>query len=483
MGLAKNSLLYLISNISIKATSFFLLPLYSHLVAPEVYGHIYVVAAFSNFLAVFLPLSMSICISRFFFDCKTDDEVNRLYSTIVLFVFLTSAVFIIPCFVFLDQLSNLINLPRGYVLAGLVMSFLNVFYQVLLALLYACQKAVKVSVISTCVGVFQIIIQLVLVLLMEDKGAALLITMLIHSVTTFVIFVIYSKPYLCLTFNWSETGKYIKYSLSQFPSDVSNWLVNFTDRIFINKYINSASAGVYGIGSNIGQIPMMIFNSLNSAFSPYVNSQYKTIEEENNFESVEELKNNLSKVFMVVSSLLLMLMTSLVVMSNNIMQLLNPAYSDAFIVIVVMMLASLMNNFRCIFMAPLAYNISYTKVKSIIWVFAGVINILMNFYLIPRYGIYSACINSLITYTITFFLMLYYGKKAISIDYDWSILLKTLAISAVFSFTIFLGSGWLAFVTKVLLLPIYIYVCDKCSLKINLNKILYQYVKIIRNKQ
>lgn len=481
MGLAKNSFLYLISNTLIKAASFFLLPLYSYLVPPEAYGYIYVVSALSNFIAVFLPFSMSICISRFYFDCKGIDEVKSLYSTIVLFVFISSSVLITPMFIWSGKIAFFLNLPQNYFVIGLVISYFNIYYTLILALLYVCQKAKQVSITSAAVGIGHIILQLALVFSMEDKGMALLLTMLIQAISVFAIFLFYSKPYLSSRFDLGNTIKYIKYSLSQFPSDVSGWLVNFTDRIFINKYISPASAGIYGIGANIGQIPMMVFTSVNSAFTPHVNSQYKDMETSEG-ETLDGIRTRLSYVFMVVSSIMMMLMTLMIVLANNIVSILSPAYSDAFLVIIIMLLASLMNNYRCMYMAPLAYNIKYTKVKSLIWVVAGVLNISLNFFLIPRYGIYAACINSLITYTITFLLMLYYGKKAIYMKYDWNLLLKVLMVSLLYSSLILLGKGLEWFIVKIIVAIPYLYVCLNSILKIQVVKIAKNFIKNIKTR-
>lgn len=481
MSLAKNSILYLVSNIFIKATTFFLLPLYSHLVPPEIYGHIYVVSALSNFMGVFLPVSMSICISRFYFDCIGEESVKRLYSTILLFVLISSTTILTPLFFFRDYLADLISLPEPYLTSALVMSFFNIFYQIILALLYVCQKAKKVSITSTCIGVFQIILQLTLVTSMENKGMALLSSYIIYSFTTFIIFIVYSRPYLTFDFDLKNTGKFIKYALSQWPSDLSGWLVNFTDRIFINKYIGAASAGIYGIGANIGQVPMMIFSSVNSAFTPFANSKYKEMEVSDDIE-VEKAKNELSNAFMVVSSIMMMITTFMIVLSNNIINLLSSAYADAYLVIIVMLISSLMNNYRCMFMAPLAYNTKYTKIKSLIWVFAGFINIVLNFYLIPRYGIYAACTNSLITYTITFLLMLYYGKKAIYMEYDWRKLLKVLAFSLLYLSLLLCGNNPYWLILKFVIVVPYVYCCLYYIFEIDIINKIENYVKVLHNK-
>lgn len=468
MSLAKNSLLYLVATLCIKSTSFFLLPLYTNLVPPEVYGQIYVVSALQTFLTIFLSISLQICISRFYFDCINFQEVKQLYSTILLFVFAVSTVAITPFFIFSHGVADFLNIPSNYLIYGLIMSYLGIYYQIIMSLLYAMQKAKQVSITSICVGIFQIVLQLMLVINMEDKAMALLSTMMAQAIASFIIFLIYSRPYVTFSFNFSQTNKYLKYSFSQFPSDVSGWFVNFTDRIFINKFIGHAGTGIYGIGANIGMIPGMIFFSMNSAFTPYVNSQYKAIEVAHTTVAENQLRTNLSRTFLVVSGILIIVNVFFVAFSRDIIHLLNKAYADAFFVVVVMLITSLMNSFRIMYMAPLAYNIKYTKVKSLVWVVAGLINIVLNYYLIPEYGIYAACLNSLITYTITFLLMLYFGKKAFYLKYQWGDLLKVTLISVLYASTLALDSSLLTIVIKALLFIPYAYICVKMILKIDI---------------
>lgn len=113
-SLLKNSFLYLIATISIRATSFLLLPFYSHLVSPEEYGYVYMVSAVSTFFNMVMQFSMHACISRFFFDCEDEESVKRLYSTIVLFISINSVIIFTLLWCFNEQLAVLINLPTVY---------------------------------------------------------------------------------------------------------------------------------------------------------------------------------------------------------------------------------------------------------------------------------------------------------------------------------------------------------------------------------
>lgn len=474
--LLKNSFLYLVATISIRATSFLLLPFYSHLVSPKEYGYVYMVSATSTLFNMIMQFSMHACISRFFFDCEDEKSVNRLYSTIVLFITINAAIIFVLLWFFNRQLSSLINLPVIYFKLTLIISFLGVFYNAILALLYVKQNAKKVSITSICIGIFQIFIQLLLVVHLEDKAMALIGTLCLNSILTFIIFLIYSKPFFTVNFDFSRAKKYVYYSFSQFPSDVSGWFVKFTDRLFINKYIGVASTGIYGVGCTVGQIPAILFMSLNSALVPYLYGKYRDM---NN--GIEDSEHELVKTVAIVSSSLMILITVLIVLSNNIISLLAPEYASALLVIIVMLMTSLVDCYRIVYMQPLSYNIKYTKVKSLIWLISAIFNVLLNIYLIPKYGIYGACFSSLTSYFFTLVLILYFSNKAIPIHYDWSSWVKVFLLSLIMLLLLFLDDGLGTLVLKMIIIIIYVFVALRI-LNVVSYKNIYSYVKVLFNK-
>ena len=231
MSLAKNSFLYLISTLCIKATSFILLPFYSYLITPEEYGYVYVTSAFVTFMSLFMIVSLNGAIQRFYFECKNDKEVKALYSNILCIV----AIFVICIGGILlsnkSKIANLIGLPINYLDYAIYISMISAFYPLILSLLYVSEKAKQVSLTSIFLGIIGIIIQLTMVLNSEDKTLALIQTMLYNAILSFIIFLIYSRKYLTIpNFNLNKINRYLKYSISQFPSDVSVWFISFSDR-------------------------------------------------------------------------------------------------------------------------------------------------------------------------------------------------------------------------------------------------------------
>lgn len=474
MSLVKNSALYLLSNIVIKAASFFLLPLYTHLVSPEDYGFVYVVSSFTNFMSIFLLFSLQSVISRFYFECHTEQEIKTFYSNITTMVFLGSSLIILLLFCFSNSLATLLALPVKYLYIALLISYFSIFYNLILSLLYVKQDAKKVSYTSIALGIIGILVQLFMVLYMEDKTMALTGSMLINAVLSFVIFVVYSVPYFTRPrFIKSDLHLYIKYAFSQWPSDVCVWLIHASDRLLINKFQGAHDTGIYGMGSNFSQIPTMLFHSVNKAYSPYVFDTFKKHEEEHNYPYKEIQKSSY-----IVISCVALLVTMLSLFSGEIVSLLSSRFEEASLIIPLVLIASFVDCVRMIFMYPMAYKIEYVKIKTIIWILSAIINLALNLWLIPIYSMYGACIASIVSFTLSCIVLMFFSNKAIKIPYNYSKLVLIVILSIAVGALCVIGISWLGFIIKVIVGCLYTYVL----LKVNEIEFKKYYGKIFHNK-
>ena len=465
MSLAKNSLLYVISTISVKATSFLLLPFYSHLISPDEYGYVYVITAFVNFMSLFMTLSLHGALARFFFDCESEGEVKQLYSTIVLYIFCISTFFALVLYTNSEKISDFLNLTIVYFKYGIFISYISVYYPIILSLLYSKQSAKIVSIASTILGMLGVAIQLIMVLKMDDKSLALIQTLLINAILSFSVFCWFSRRYLTIPIlKMNAFILYIKYSVSQFPSDMSVWLVQFSDRLFINKFIGAFDAGIYGMGSQLGQIPQILFHSVNRAYVPFSFLKYKENENGNKRALDDIVRSNV-----MVVSILTSLIAILIVMSNNLIALLASQYAKVANVMPMVLIAIWIDCMRILFMHPLAYRVSFMKIKSMIWVLSAVLNIGLNFLLITRFYIYGACFSLIVSYGLTCILIVFFADKAIKIHYQKKNLTQIIVLAILFSMTYFLGVSLWGFIIKVLLSIIFIYVvifkCNDVDLK------------------
>lgn len=462
MALAKNSILYLISTICLKAVGFLLLPLYTHMVSPTEYGYVYVVSAFQTFMGLLLTLSMPGAIGRFYFDCKNIDEIKQMYSLQVYSVTIFATCITIIVLLLRERISSLIDLPEKYFVFAVLIAYFSLFYNLVIALLYAMEQAVKISLISILIGTSTIVIQLIMVFNLTDKAQALILAMLFSAVLTFIIFIYFSKPFLIIPKCKKEyLIKYYKYSISQLPSDISVWFVAASDRIILNNIQGASTAGIYGMGNTLGQIPSMLFHSINKAYVPFVFRHFKD-SEDGNKKSLYEV----SEVTIKVESIFTLVVVILIILSNNIVSLLGSQYIDSAIIMPLILCAVWIDCNRIIFMNPLAYNVKYIKVKSFIWVLAAVLDVCLNLYLIPRYSVYGACAALIISYGVSCLLILYFSNKAMRINYDRRKIGIVILVSSFFSLGYFMGSDWNALLLKIPLIVLYtsiIMYINKCQ--------------------
>ena len=409
----KNSVMYLVATLSIKATQFLLLPFYTYLISPREYGYVFMVASVQYFLSMIMSLSLNSAVARFYYDCNTKRKLRVLYSTIFWMITAISFIVVITILSLDDFLSYSLNIPVLYLDIALVSAYLNCYYDLITSLLYAKQEAKKISFTTTVVGILQICIQLTMVLSLNDKALSLILSQLICAGITFIIFLVYSKPYLSFEIDTSSVKLYLKYSLSQLPSDLSVWMLSLSDRMMLNKMKGSTLTGIYGIGQTLGQIPGIAFSAINKAYVPFVMTCYKKIER-NEVGAPSELSKHTTNIISITT----MLFALVILFSNNIIKLLDERYLDSSTVMIVMLVSMLLDSYRKLFMNPMVYNIKYIKIKSFIWMLAAIMNISLNIVLIPKYSIYVAWFSMVTCYFVTFLLIIYYSNKAMKIKYE-----------------------------------------------------------------
>lgn len=447
----KNSALYLISTLVLKATSFLLLPLYTNLIPPDVYGQVYIINSIITFLSLFLTLSLNSSLQRYFFNCRNEEEVKVLYSTLVIFVLLISAGVVAVLYFFNDIIASWLDIPSLYTLLAYCTIFLSLFYNMIIALLYVKQDAVRISIASIVIGVVQIVSQVILVINMDDKGLAMVLSLLIGGILQFAVFLLFSRPYFIMRFDSNQLRPCLKYGLSQFPSDISNWIVSFFDRIILNKYQDSAAVGIYGMGHTLATVPQMLYHSMNKALSPKVFEDFKRYEDK----LVSDLTYAVSlieRVFVFITIVL----SLLVAFANNIITLLSSQYASSALVMFLVLFACLIDIYRMLFMFPLAYNVKYVKVKSFIWVLASIASILLNLWLIPKYSYLGACITLITVNTIALLFIIHFADKAMPVKYSTSKLITVFILSVVYGCTYFLGTGWFSFALKIVGAIVYV---------------------------
>lgn len=453
----KNSSIYLITTLILNASTFLLLPLYTRLISPDDYGNIYLMHTIATVVSMIASVQIQTSISRYYYDYKNEElNVKRMYTSVVFFTFVSSSVIYGLLFIFGSKVFFFLEVDFfPYMSIALLTSYLLNFYNIILALLYVEEKAKSVSIISIIIGIGSILLTTIFVIYSDDKLYAFLTSKLITAIFQFLVFVGYSTKYIVISFQLFNIREFVEYSVQRLPMGISSWIVTFADRFMVYGYIGAYENGVYSTGYKLGQIPDMLFLSINKAYVPYVFDKYGNLDEENMIKVT-----NIAKYLF---SLYLSSIAGMIVFSKEFVSLLDTRYTDSLIIMIIILISYGLNGLKLIFHCPMDYKKEYGKIKSLIWISSSIINIVLNLVLIPIYGICGAAIATLISYLATLIPIIVYSQKAIKFKYDYETMTKVIILTILYGLAINFSISLVNILIKVLISIIYLFLLSKIN--------------------
>ncbi len=439
----------MIANFIINGAGFLLLPLYTTLISPKEFGVIYLVEAAALLLSRVISLSLRGSVNRFYFENKSESSIKLMYSSIVIISF----VFAIICYsivlLFHNPISTLLKIYHyKYLLIGFLVSFFNVFYPLILSLLYAKEEGKKISITITSIGITSLLLNVIFVIYSEDKILGYLQAILITAILKFGIFIVYSKKYIIPKIDFSAIPKYLKYGIHVLPSELSGWAISFIDRFMINSMKGPEFTGIYSTSYRIGQASQIVYDSVNKAFLPFSFSKYS---------DPNGNRNEITRSILHVFTLFTFVAFIIALFYKEIIFILDDRYSSGVTILLIVVFAFLFDGYRLIFNVPISYNIDFVKYRSIIFVSTGILNIFLNIVLIPKYSIFGAAISLFISFLIRLILIFLVSLKAIKLFYPYKKMLQVFGISIALLLITFFDISWYSVLLKsivVLLLAI-----------------------------
>ena len=198
------------------------------------------------------------------------------------------------------------------------------------------------------------------------------------------------------------------YSAPLVISGIAVWINLYFDRIMIKHFMSLNDVGLYSVGYRISSISILIMIGIKGALSPLVFRHYKKA----------NTPIELEKLFRLFLSISLITYLILTLFSFDFLKLMTtPAYYGAGTVIIFLVPAILLGNMYIFF--PGIVIEKKTNLILYINVCGAILNILLNYLLIPRFGIDGAAVASMISYFIIFIIYIFFGQRFYYIAHNW----------------------------------------------------------------
>ena len=289
-GLVKDTAIYGISSIAGRFINYLLVPIQTAAFAAAggEYGVVTNIYAYTALLLVILTYGMETTFFRFV--NKTDDDPMRVYSTVLITVGTTSAMFIALVFAFLPQIATLMKYPNhaDWVAVMFVCVAIDAFKCIPFAYLRYQKKAVKFACLQLVNIVLNIVLNLLYLIVLPalrlnpfglyDDKFTLNVGMVfyINLICTAVVVVCFWRELTGFRYRFDRAlwGRMMRYAWPLLILGIAGILNQTLDKI-IFPYLydgvdEKAQLGIYGAATKIAMIMAMITQAFRYAYEPFV---------------------------------------------------------------------------------------------------------------------------------------------------------------------------------------------------------------------
>ncbi|WP_300099003.1 lipopolysaccharide biosynthesis protein [Methanosarcina sp.] len=433
--LAKNSLGFAIGTILTQAIGFFLLPIYTRYLTPADYGILSIASVVSSVLVIFLIFGQGGAIGRFYYDYHHDSTKLRDYlSTICLSVCLISfAICVILCLLG-DSFFSIVlsDIPfNPYLILVIWSAFLGVPLNFALILLQVRERAHTYSVINVAKFLISTILIIFFVVMQREGALGSLKGQFVCSIIFFFVALSYLKKDITIKFDRNKFKESFYFGLPLIPHMLAGWITSLIDRLFLSWYWNLSIVGLYSLGYQIGSILSLITTAINFAWVPFFLSKAT--------DEGEKAKHTFSILTTYYMALIGFIGVGIALFAKDVIHLMTvPAYYEASQVVPFIVLAFVLNGMYYMVVNQI-FLLKKTKYLAITTFLGALINIGLNFLLIPEYGMIGAAAATAMTYLFTFIGVFLLSNRLFPIKYEYLRISKILFVGiSVYAISLFL---------------------------------------------
>jgi O-antigen/teichoic acid export membrane protein len=412
LELLRHSAIYGLGSIVARIIGVLLLPLYTRYLSPSDYGLIETLVALSAVLTAVVAQGMKSAFFRFYFDSAEPARRLLVIRTAFWYVLAASTSVSVLGIVLAPQVSWVLFGTHGHgnlVIAAFIGLWSALNYEQLTSLFRVEQRS-SAYVVATLANVAITIAATVVLVVVFHKGPiGVLVGNFTGTLIVYAALLLYSRHALGFQFNRKLYRAMNRFGLPLVPSAVALWLTNFSDRFFLIKLTDAHEVGLYSIGVRVASALVLLLTAFRLAWPAFAYS----------IDDDREAQHTYSFVLTYVVFICCWIALALGLLAPWIVKLITtePFYPAQNVV------------------APLAFGVAafggyvvvqigtgrsrQTRSNWLVTGVAAVLDIALNFALIPPYGRMGAAIATVAAYTLLFVAMAWRAQRVFPVAYQW----------------------------------------------------------------
>jgi O-antigen/teichoic acid export membrane protein len=437
-SLYKSTLHYVAGNLGVLILGFISFPLTTRSLSVAQYGDLNVAMRVALLVVIVAKIGLPHSMLRFHAeDAESPDEHTRdkYYSTFILTACAAAAAASVLYALFLTTLPDNVVGPslRALLLLSVPFVFANALNSLLTGFLSAGGKSREFAAVQFLTKLLSVVLMIGFLYLWELSARALLTSNVLSELATFavLVFMIARKGFIRRNaFDLEYAKKAIAFAAPLVIYEMSSAVLDGGDRLIIKSMLGSAAVGLYSAAYNIsGYLQDLIFMSVHQALVPMWLRIWNTEGKEATSTFLSRSLNDFILICCLVCC------GTFVCAGDALVVLAGPRYLPARPLVPLIVLGLVIYTFTSFFNAGLYLN-KRTGVMATVVLISAVLNLALNYYFLPIFGIIAAVWATIVSYTFVMMCMAIASRRYLVIRIDWPSALKGVVTAAVVAFAL-----------------------------------------------
>jgi O-antigen/teichoic acid export membrane protein len=457
--LTTETAIYGVSTIIGRFLNFILVPFYTNVLKPSVYGIMTTIYAYIAFLNVIYVYGLESAYFKYASTLEIGNK-NENFSTPFISIFATSSIFTMLLYYFSPDIAVLVSGgDTSLIKYSAWMLFFDSLCVIPFATLRLENKARKFALIKLSNIIVNVTLNIILLLLFRTGIKGIFISGVAASLFTFILLLPTIKSHFVFSFPDRLYRNLLAFGLPYIPSGLSVMIIQVINRPMLEKMMSYEAVGIFQANYRLGIFMMLIVSMFEYAWRPFFLSNAKE-------ENAKEIFARVLTYFTLFSSFIFLSVSFFIEEIVKIPlpgrgYLIGKAYWGGLNIVPIILLSYLFNGLYLNFIVGV-YIEKKTKYLPYITGIGAISNIVANLVLIPLFQMTGAAIATLFSYVIMAFGMYYLNQKVYPIKYEYNRLLKIFVVTGIIFFAFLLIDNkfnlYLEIIIKLFLLILFLIV-------------------------
>lgn len=417
----RDSAIYGGATLLVRGLSLLLLPFYTRVLSTGEYGLVDLSTVFITLVLLTVALEVSQGIARLFADADADERVGYA-STALWFSIGAYGLFVAVALPFAEDLSAILfEAPERADLMRLVIvsAAPSGLFQLLINQLRWRLQPMAYAAGSLTFAFISIGATIVLVLVAGLGVFGVLLGQLIGAAAGGALCLYLARDLYRLRFDRDKLLEMLRFSLPLVPSSVGVFVTLYIDRFAIKELMTVEDVGLFGIGYRIAAVVSLLVLAVQTAITPLVYARYRD----------PDTPAQLARVFRYFVGGALVLAVGLSLFAREILVVVTTPAFYAGAAVVPLLAPALLLSAMYVF-APGLGIAKRTGTQALITLAGAVLNTILNFILIPVWGIVGAAAATLISAAVIFAAYMITSQRLYFVPHGWGRLTLAAGLAA-----------------------------------------------------